>query len=75
VTNRRRDRRALRGIEWDLAQSDPRLSMLFVSFAELAKGEEMPGTEQVRIRKFRLFGRLGRRADRYRAGEDWGARF
>jgi hypothetical protein len=68
--NLRRGRRALRGIERDLADSDPRLSMLFVSFAELAKGEEMPGMEKIRTRPLRLLGRL-RLADRYRSGEDW----
>jgi hypothetical protein len=62
-------RRVLRGIERDLAHSDLRLSMLFESFTELASGADMSGTEKIRTRRLRLFGRLGRRVNRHRAGE------
>jgi hypothetical protein len=72
--NLRRGRRVLRGIERDLAQSDPGLAMFFVSFTARAKGAEMPDTEQIKARSRRPFGRLGRRADRHRAGEDRWAR-
>jgi len=37
--------RVLRGIERDLAESDPRLAALFSSFTLLAQGEQMPSTE------------------------------
>ena len=66
----RRGRRILRGIERDLAHSDLRLSMLLESFTELAKDADMPGTEKIRTRRLRLFGRLGRHADRHQARED-----
>jgi len=58
VTNMRRGRRVLRRIERDLAHSDLRLSMLFKSFTELAEDADMPGTEKMRTRRLRLFGRL-----------------
>ena len=48
--------------------------MLFESFTELAKAADMPGTEKIRTKPLRLFGRLGRRADGYREGEDRRAR-
>ena len=48
--------------------------MLFESFTELAKAADMPGTEKIRTWLLRLFGRLERRADRYREGEDRSAR-
>jgi len=72
--NLRRDRRVLRGIERDLAQSDPGLSTLFVSFAAMVKDAEMPGTEKIEARPLRLFELLGRCAGRHRAGEHWRAR-
>jgi hypothetical protein len=70
----RRDRRALRGIERDLAHSDPDLTMHFVSFTARMSSAKMPDTEQVSSRRPWLFGRLGRRADRHQVSEDWRAR-
>ena len=40
-------RRALRGIERDLA-SDPRLNALFIALTGLGRDKEMPVTEQIR---------------------------
>jgi hypothetical protein len=56
--------RALRGIERDLARSDPELNSLFLPLTRLAGGEKMPGAE---TRPPRLLARLGRREDRHRA--------
>jgi hypothetical protein len=72
--NLRRSRLALHGIERDLVHSDPRLNTLFESFTGQAGGGRMPGTEKIETRSLRLFGRLGRRADRHQLGEDWRAR-
>ena len=66
----RRGRRVLHGIERDLAHSDLRFSMLFESFTKLAEGADMPATEKIRNTRLRLFGRLGRHADRHQARED-----
>jgi hypothetical protein len=63
-------RRALRGIERDLAASDPRLDELFLLFTGLASGAKIPGAEKIRTMPFRLLARLGPQADRHRAGED-----
>jgi hypothetical protein len=74
VTNLRGDRRALRGIERDLAHSDPDLTTYFISFTAQTRSAKMPDTEKIRSRPLRLFGLLGRRADRHQVGEDWRAR-
>lgn len=62
--------RALRRIERELARSDPRLAALFLSVAGLGRGKAMPEAEMIRARAGWLPARLGRRADRHRAGED-----
>jgi hypothetical protein len=60
--NRRQGRqRALSGIARDLADSDPRLSELFLSFNARAGGGDMPGTEKIRTGLLGLLARLGRR--------------
>jgi hypothetical protein len=63
-------RRALREIERDLADSDPRLDELFLLFTRLASGARIPGAEKIRTMPLRLLSRLGPQADRRRAGED-----
>lgn len=40
-------RRTLRGIERDLAGSDPRLATLFSTFTLLARDEELPDAERL----------------------------
>jgi hypothetical protein len=67
-------RRALRGIERDLACSDPHLNMLFASFTHLAGGTKMPRIEMIGAWPVRLVRWLGRRADRYLEGTDGRAR-
>jgi hypothetical protein len=66
--------RALRRIERDLANSDPRLDAIFLSFTVQTRGEKMPEAEKIRTGLRRWLIRLGRRADCYRADEDGGAR-
>jgi hypothetical protein len=55
----RPSRRALRGIERDLAHSDPDLDMLFTSFTVLTQGTRMPRLETTRTWRLRLFRWLG----------------
>jgi hypothetical protein len=69
---RRGQRRALRGIERDLARSDPDLDRLFLSFAGLTSTQEIPAAEKMRSRQFRLLARPGQES-RQRGGEDWRA--
>ena len=57
-------RRALRGIARDLADSDPRLDELFFSFTQLAGGGKMPRAEKIRTRPLRVITRPGRSARR-----------
>jgi hypothetical protein len=52
---RRDQRRALRGIERDLARSDPDLDRLFFSFGALARTQEIPAAEKIRGRQFRCW--------------------
>ena len=69
-------RRALREIERDLADSDPRLDDLFLLFTGMARGAKIPGTEKirtVRTMRLRLLARPGPRSDRHQAGEDGSA--
>jgi hypothetical protein len=61
VVNPRKARRMLRRMERDLAYSDPRLNMLFESFAVQAQGAKIPGKEMTRTRRLRLAGWLARR--------------
>ena len=67
--------RALREIERDLARSDPRLDMVFLSFTGQARGKKMPRAEQIRTGWLRrLLARLERRAVCFRADGDWRSR-
>jgi hypothetical protein len=66
-------RRALHGIERGLVSSDPRLDMLFSSFAKQVSGEKMPGTETIKSTPLRLLARSRPRSARRRAREDWRA--
>jgi hypothetical protein len=67
---RRGQRRALSGIERDLARSDPDLDMLFFSFGRLVRTQEIPAAEKIRSRQFGLLARLGQE-NRQRGGADW----
>jgi hypothetical protein len=67
---RRGQRRALRGIERDLARSDPDLDVLFFSFGRLSSTQEIPAAEQIKSRQFGLLARLGQE-NRQRRAEDW----
>ncbi len=53
--------RALADIARDLADSDPRLDELFLSFNQRAYGVRMPTTEKVRAGPLGLIARIGRR--------------
>jgi len=66
-------RRALREIERDLADSDPRLDDLFLLFTGMTRGAKIPGTEKIRTMRLRLLARPGPRSDRHQAGEDGSA--
>src|ERR1700760_4711782 len=68
-------RRALREIERNLAESDPRLDELFLSFAERAGRAEMPRAQEMRSAPLRRFLRRGPRPDRHRRGEHGRARY
>lgn len=70
----RQGRQALRDIERDLARSDPRLSELFSSFTDRARGQGRPRAEQIRTGPLRLLARLGRQRRPGQPGEDWRAR-
>jgi len=70
----RQGRQALRDIERELARSDPRLSELFSSFTERARGQRRPRAEQIRTGPLRLLVRLRRQQGRDRPGEDRRAR-
>ena len=68
--NLRTGRRLLRGIERDLARSDPHLDVLFGSFTVQAEGAQMPDVEMSRTRPLRLLRWLGWCADRHRETSD-----
>jgi hypothetical protein len=51
-------RRALRGIEKDLASSDPKLATFFSTFTLLTRDEELPGVERLKAGPVRLIARL-----------------
>lgn len=51
--------RALGDIERDLADSDPRLEELFLSFNERASGRKMPRTEKIRRGPLGFLTRIG----------------
>lgn len=52
-----RERRRLRGIQGALDHSDPRLTSLFATFSRLAREEEMPHFERLRVRADWITGR------------------
>jgi hypothetical protein len=64
VSQRLGRQRALRDIERDLADSDPRLDELFSSFIQLASGGKMPRAEKIGTRPLQLIARMGRRGRR-----------
>jgi hypothetical protein len=53
--------RALADIARDLADSDPRLDELFLSFNQQAYGVKMPTREKIRAGPLGLIARIGRR--------------
>jgi hypothetical protein len=57
VNRRLRDRRTLRAIEPNLADSDPSLTGLFSAFTVLAQGEERGRAETARTRSLRTLPR------------------
>ena len=61
MIRRQSRRRALSDIGRELADSDPRLGELFLSFNERASGEKIPCTEKIRARPLGLLARIGRR--------------
>jgi hypothetical protein len=63
--------RVLRGIERDLAESDPRLAALFSSFTLLVQGEKMPSTEIIPAEPLRALSWPAEQAVPNRAGEGW----
>ena len=52
-----RERRRLSGIQGALDRSDPRLASLFATFSQLAREEEMPHSERLRVRVDRFAAR------------------
>ena len=72
----RRELRTLRGIELDLAVSDPGLNEFFLSFTSRARGREMPRVESVPRGPFRIPGWLRPRRSvteraKDRCAENW----
>ncbi|HUK70759.1 MAG TPA: hypothetical protein VLW50_18705 [Streptosporangiaceae bacterium] len=51
---RARERRRLRDIQGALGHSDPQLASVFAIFSQLAREEEMPGLERLRVRADRF---------------------
>jgi hypothetical protein len=69
--------RALRDIARDLADFDPCLDELFLSFNQLASRGKMPRAEKIRTRPLRLIARMARRerpASEDPCGDDGGCR-
>jgi hypothetical protein len=71
VSLRRGQSRALRGIERDLAGSDPDLNAAFLSFAAHAGRPTMPRVEKVGTGPLRIFARLRRRRTLAERVKDW----
>jgi hypothetical protein len=63
--------RVLRGIERDLAESDPRLAALFSCFTLLVQGEKMPSAEIITAEPLRAFSWPTEQPESHRAGEGW----
>ena len=53
VSLRRRQLRILRGLERDLADSDPGLDALFVGFAQRTSGHDLRWVEKVDVKRWR----------------------
>ena len=68
---RRGQPRALRGIERDLAESDPRLNAYFLSFDSHAGRPMMPRLEKIGKGPLRIFARLRRRRTLAERMRDW----
>lgn len=64
---RRPQQRTLRGIERDLADSDPGLDALFLSFARHVTRREVPQAEKISHWPLRMLARLRLRRGRTRA--------
>ena len=69
---RRRQLRILRGIERDLADSDPGLDALYQGFARRTTGRDLRWLEKVDRRWFRIFSRRRKRSLGERM-KDWTA--
>jgi len=69
---RRRWLRTLRGIERDLADSEPDLDALFCSFAQLTGGRDMSWVEKIDRRRLWIFRRRHERTLTERM-KDWTA--
>jgi hypothetical protein len=60
LLSRRRILRILRGIETDLAGSDPPMAGLFAMFTSLTRGEELPAAEKLKAGPVRMLAWLTR---------------
>ena len=67
-------RRTLRGIERELAGSEPRLVALFATFTLLTRDEELPVAERLSSRPRHILARLGRTLGLGRSAVGWRAR-
>jgi hypothetical protein len=65
--------RALRGIERDLADSEPDLDALFGSFATQGGRSKAPRAEKIGARPLWIFARLRRRRPLTERMKDWSA--
>jgi hypothetical protein len=74
VSLSRRQLRTLRGIERDLACSDPRLDELFLFFTQGFRGREMPQAERVARWPSKIMGMLWRRRHVSDRGAAWYAK-
>jgi hypothetical protein len=63
--------RVLRGIERDLAESDPLLAAFFSSFTLLVQGEKMPSTEIITAKPLRALLWPTEQSEPHWAGEGW----
>ena len=70
---RRSQLRALRGIERDLADSEPDLDALFGSFAPQGGRSKAPRMEKIGVRPLRIFARLWCRRPITERMKDWSA--
>jgi hypothetical protein len=73
IVNLRRQLRTLRGIERDLAGSDPGLDAMFRSFARRTGGPGVPRVEKIDRRRFWVLGRRRRQRSLTDRMKDWTA--